>query len=83
MKFPLGDNKKFFTMEKSRIERFPINNDLATTGHKLQGMTKKFLLFHNQLQYTELGLCSFVKSYYIGWCIFYATIKTKFQSQTD
>ncbi len=39
VKFPLGDNKKIFTMEKSRIEQFPINNDLATTGHKLQGMT--------------------------------------------
>jgi len=23
---------------------FPVNNDLATTGHKLQGMTKKFLI---------------------------------------
>jgi hypothetical protein len=33
IKFPLGDNKKFFTMEKSRIEQFPINNNLATTGH--------------------------------------------------
>jgi hypothetical protein len=31
-------------MEKSRIVQFPINNDLATTGHKLQGMTKKFLI---------------------------------------
>jgi hypothetical protein len=23
---------------------FPVNNNLATTGHKLQGMTKKFLI---------------------------------------
>ena len=44
VKFPLGDNKKFFTMKKSRIDQFPINNDLATIGHKLQGMTKKCLI---------------------------------------
>jgi hypothetical protein len=23
---------------------FPVNNELATTGHKLQGMTKKFFI---------------------------------------
>jgi len=43
-KLPLRDKKSFLTMAKSRIEQFPINNDLATTGHKLQGMTKKFLI---------------------------------------
>jgi len=42
VKFSFGDNKKFFTMEKFRIEQFPINNNLATTGHKIQGMTKNF-----------------------------------------
>jgi hypothetical protein len=44
VKFPLGNNKKFLNMKKCRIHQFPINNDLATTGNKLQGMTKKFLI---------------------------------------
>jgi hypothetical protein len=42
IKFPLGGNK-FFKLSKSIITQFPINNDLATTGHKLQGKTKKIL----------------------------------------
>ncbi len=32
-------------LAKSKITQFPINNDLATsTGHKLQGMTKIYLI---------------------------------------
>ena len=31
--------------------QFPINNDLATTGHKLQGMTKQYLIV-SQLNYS-------------------------------
>jgi hypothetical protein len=42
--FPLGSQKKNLKLERSRIVQFPINNDLATTGHKLQGMTKQFLI---------------------------------------
>jgi hypothetical protein len=44
VKFPLGTSNKFLNSEISRILVFPVNNDLATTGHKLQGMTKKFLI---------------------------------------
>jgi hypothetical protein len=44
IKFPLGTSNKFLNLEKSRILMFPVNNDLATAGHKLQGMTKKFLI---------------------------------------
>jgi hypothetical protein len=44
VKFPIGTSNKFLNLEKSRILMFPVNNDLATTGHKLQGMTKKFLI---------------------------------------
>ncbi len=49
MKIPLGDTKNF-KLPKSVITQFPINNDLATTGHKLQGMTKTFLVV-SQLSY--------------------------------
>jgi hypothetical protein len=42
--FPLGSQKKNLKLERSRIVQFLINNDLATTGHKLQGMTKQFLI---------------------------------------
>jgi hypothetical protein len=41
---PLGSPKKFLKLEKSRIVQFPININLATTDHKLQGMMKKFLI---------------------------------------
>jgi hypothetical protein len=44
VKFPLGSSNKFLNLEKSRILMFPVNNDSATTGHKLQGTTKKFLI---------------------------------------
>ena len=43
VKFPIGGSK-FLKLEKTRIIQIPINNDLATTGHKLQGMTKKYLI---------------------------------------
>jgi hypothetical protein len=32
-------------LEISKKIQFPINNNLATTGHKLQGMTKQYLSF--------------------------------------
>jgi Gpi18-like mannosyltransferase len=70
-------------MEKSRIEQFPINNDLATKGHKLQRMTKKFLIISTINYSTPNWVNLVLSSYYIGWCISYATIKTKFQSKTD
>jgi hypothetical protein len=43
VQFPIGGSK-FLKLEKARIVQFPINNDLATTSHKLQGMTKKYLI---------------------------------------
>ena len=43
-KFPIQNGKSFLKLAKSRITQFPINNDLATTGHKLQGKTKKYLI---------------------------------------
>jgi len=44
VKFPWGTSNKFLNFEKSRILMFPVNNNFATTGHKLQGMTKKYLI---------------------------------------
>jgi hypothetical protein len=41
--YPIG-SRECLKLEKSKIIQFPINNDLATTGHKLQGMTKKYLI---------------------------------------
>ncbi len=40
IKFPIGNGRWFLKLSRSKIMQFPINNDLATTGHKLQGMTK-------------------------------------------
>ena len=41
-------------MERSKAFQFPINIDLATTGHKLQGMTKKYLIV-SSLNYSTLN----------------------------
>ena len=41
-------------MAKTKILQFPVNNDLATTGHKLQGMTKKFIIV-SQLNYSTVN----------------------------
>jgi len=46
IKFPIGQGGRFLKLARSKITQFPINNDLATTGHKLHGMTN-ILLFHN------------------------------------
>jgi len=46
VKFPIGHGRRFLKLARSKIMQFPINNDLATTGHKLHGMTN-ILLFHN------------------------------------
>ena len=51
VKFPLSQGRKFLRLAKSRITQFPVNNDLATTGHKLQGMTKQKLIV-SQLNYS-------------------------------
>jgi hypothetical protein len=51
VKFPLSQGKKFLRLAKSRITQFPVNNDLATSGHKLQGMTKQNLIV-SQLNYS-------------------------------
>jgi hypothetical protein len=47
VKFPIGHGRWFLKLARFKITQFPINNDLATTGHKLQGMTKNILLFHS------------------------------------
>ena len=70
VKFPLGDNKKFFTMEKSRIEQFPINNDLATTGHKLQGMTKRFLII-SSINYSTPNWVYVVCQELLHWMVYF------------
>ncbi len=63
VKFPIGTSNKFLNLEKSRILMFPVNNDLATTGHKLQGMTKKFLIVssinYNTANWIYVVLCRF------------------------
>ena len=51
VKFPIGNGRQFLKLSRSRIMQFPINNDLATTGHKLQGMTKQYLIV-SQLNYS-------------------------------
>jgi len=43
IKFPV-QNSQFLKLDKCKVIQFPVNNDLATTGHKLQGMTKKYLI---------------------------------------
>ncbi len=35
VKFPIGNGRRFLKLSRSRIMQFPINNDLATTGHYL------------------------------------------------
>jgi hypothetical protein len=32
--FPIGHGRWFLKLARSKIMQFPINNDLATTGHK-------------------------------------------------
>jgi hypothetical protein len=49
IKFPIGQGRRFLKLARSKITQFPINNDLATTGHKLQGMTKQYI---SQLNYS-------------------------------
>jgi hypothetical protein len=51
VKFPIGNGRRFLKLSRSRIMQFPINNDLATKGHKLQGMTKQYLIV-SQLNYS-------------------------------
>jgi hypothetical protein len=51
VKFPIGHGRQFLKLARSKITQFPINNDLATTGHKLQGMTKQYLI-SSQLNYS-------------------------------
>ena len=51
VKFPIGHGRRFLKLSRSKIMQFPINNDLATTGHKLQGMTKQYLIV-SQLNYS-------------------------------
>jgi hypothetical protein len=51
VKFPIGHGRWFLKLARSKIMQFPINNDLATTGHKLQGMTKQYLIV-SQLNYS-------------------------------
>ena len=58
VKFPLGGNK-FFKLGKTKIIQFPINNDLATTGHKLQGMTKQCLVVSTLNYSTQIGFMLF------------------------
>jgi hypothetical protein len=50
-KFPIGQGGRFLKLARSKITQFPINNDLATTGHNLLGMTKQYLIV-SQLNYS-------------------------------
>ena len=51
VEFPIGHGRRFLKLSRSKIMQFPINNDLATTGHKLQGMTKQYVIV-SQLNYS-------------------------------
>jgi hypothetical protein len=44
IKLLTNQGKDFIKLSKCKILQFPLNNDLATTGHKLQGMTKKIMI---------------------------------------
>lgn len=43
VKLPMNGNRQHITLEELEIVQFPMNLDEATTGHKLQGMTKSVL----------------------------------------
>jgi len=51
VKFPIGHGRWFLKLARSKIMQFSINNDWASTGHKLQGMTKQYLIV-SQLNYS-------------------------------
>jgi hypothetical protein len=51
VKFPIGHGRQFLKLARSKIMQSPINNDLATTGHKLQGVMKQYLIV-SQLNYS-------------------------------
>ena len=54
-----------------RMTQFPVNSNIATTGHKLQGQTKKaFDCYVMELYISELGLCGFIKSQDFAWIVF-------------
>jgi hypothetical protein len=50
VKFPMNGNQ-FFDRARATVFQFPINKDLATSGHKLQGMTKEYLIV-SELNYS-------------------------------
>jgi hypothetical protein len=43
VKIPMNGNSQHITLDDLEIVQFPMNLDEATTGHKLQGMTKSVL----------------------------------------
>jgi hypothetical protein len=51
VKLPIGHGRWFLKLARSKIMQFLISNDLATTDHKLHGMTKKYLIV-SQLNYS-------------------------------
>jgi hypothetical protein len=44
IKLLVNQGKDFIKLSKCKILQFPLNNDLANTGYKLQGMTKKIMI---------------------------------------
>jgi hypothetical protein len=51
VRIPIHQGKHFLKLAKSKINQFPVNSDIASTGHKLQGMTKQYLIVA-QLNYS-------------------------------
>ena len=45
-----------------RMTQFPVNSNIATTGHKLQGQTKTFDCYVMELWTKKLDLYGFIKS---------------------
>ena len=52
-----------------RMTQFPVNSNIATTGHKLQGQTKTFDCYVMELWTKKLDLYGFIKSKDIEWIV--------------
>ncbi len=69
VKFTIPQGKHFLKLAKSKINKFSVNNDLATGGHKLQGMTKQYLIVSQFNYITPNWIYVVLQSYYSSWCV--------------
>ncbi len=64
VKYEMTENN-FVNLPKSKLTQFPILIDLATTGHKLQGMTKKNLIGTANWIYVVLSRVTSIKGLFL------------------